>query len=56
MDIAATNVADALTLLGRGEMRVATALNGVFVPVAERSGTPLSPDDKLEILTAMQGG
>ena len=56
MDIAAANVAEALIVLGRGDARVATALNGVFVSTAERADTPLSSGDRLEILTAMQGG
>lgn len=55
-DIAATTVAEALTLLGWGGMRVATALNGDFVPTAARADTRLSDGDRLEVLTAMQGG
>ncbi|WP_135502051.1 sulfur carrier protein ThiS [Roseovarius aestuariivivens] len=55
-DIAASTVAEALDLLGWGEMRVATALNGAFVPAATRATTQLSDGDQLEVLTAMQGG
>jgi sulfur carrier protein len=55
-EIAATDLEAALTELGWGEARVATALNGTFVPAAARPGTPLSPGDQLEVLTAMQGG
>ena len=55
-DIAAATVAEALTLLGWGDMRVATALNGDFVPAAARADTALSDGDRLEVLTAMQGG
>ena len=51
-----TNIADTLKLLGWGDAHVATALNGHFVPVAERSVTPLSEGDRLEVLSAMQGG
>lgn len=49
-------VAEALTALGWGDERVATALNGVFVPAARRGDTPIAQGDRLEVLTAMQGG
>ena len=55
-DVAATNVGEALAELGLGEARVATALNGTFVSAAARDGTAVSPADRLEVLTAMQGG
>jgi sulfur carrier protein len=55
-DLGATTVGDALAELNLREARVATALNGAFVSVAARAATPLSPGDRLEILTAMQGG
>ena len=55
-EIDATTVAGALTALGWGEMRVATALNGTFVPAAARADTDLRDGDRLEVLTAMQGG
>ncbi|MCQ0091974.1 sulfur carrier protein ThiS [Roseovarius sp. M141] len=54
--IDAANLAAALEQLGWGEARVATALNGRFVPVSQRPNTPLSAGDRLEVLTAMQGG
>lgn len=54
--IDAANLALALEQLGWGEARVATALNGRFVPVAERAHTALSAGDRLEVLSAMQGG
>lgn len=55
-DVAATNMGEALAELGLGEARVATALNGTFVSAAARNDTALSPGDRLEVLTAMQGG
>lgn len=55
-DVEATTVEDALQMLGWGEQRVATALNGTFVPAAARDRTALSPGDRLEVLAAMQGG
>lgn len=54
--VSANNLTAALEELGWGEARVATALNGRFVPVAERANTPLSAGDRLEVLAAMQGG
>lgn len=55
-DIIATTVAEALDALGWGEARVATALNGTFVPKGARAITNLTDGDRLEVLTAMQGG
>ncbi len=55
-EITATDLAGVLAELGWGEARVATALNGTFVPAAARSGKQLSSHDRLEVLTAMQGG
>lgn len=55
-DVEAATVEDALQMLGWGEQRVATALNGTFVPAAARDRTALSPGDRLEVLAAMQGG
>jgi len=55
-EIEATTVAEALAALDLGGARVATALNGRFVPADARSGAALSPGDTLEILSPMQGG
>jgi len=55
-DLEAATVADALAALDLAEARVATALNGQFVPADARSGAELSPGDTLEILSPMQGG
>lgn len=55
-DVEVTTVEEALQILGWGEQRVATALNGIFVPATARDSTALSPGDRLEVLTAMQGG
>ena len=54
-DIAATTLAGALAeadLTGR----IATALNGAFVPAALRETTPLRDGDAIEALAPMQGG
>lgn len=55
-DIAAATVAEALTALDMDSARVATALNGRFVPADARADTALQPGDALEILAPMQGG
>lgn len=52
----ATTYAQALALLDMADARVATALNGEFVPAAAREATSLKDGDALEILSPMQGG
>ncbi|MEQ5827551.1 sulfur carrier protein ThiS [Sulfitobacter sp. NFXS29] len=54
--ITATQLDAAMVELGWGEAKVATALNGNFVPAGARSATTLSDGDRLEVLSAMQGG
>ena len=55
-DLDATTLAEALEALDLGDARVATAVNGSFVPASARATTQLSPGDSLEILAPMQGG
>ena len=55
-DIAAATVAEALEELGFGARRVATALNGAFLPASARPVQRLQDGDRLEVLTPMQGG
>lgn len=55
-ELAVTTVADALAAEGLVEARVATALNGDFVPAGLRATTVLSPGDALEVVAPMQGG
>jgi sulfur carrier protein len=38
------------------EAKVATALNGHFVPEARRASTELQTGDRIEIVSARQGG
>lgn len=52
----AANLADLIAELGYGDAKVATARNGEFVPERARSGTPLAPDDRIEIVAPRQGG
>ena len=54
-DVAATTLAEALAeanLTGR----IATALNGTFVPATLRETMPISDGDAIEALAPMQGG
>ncbi len=42
--------------LGYGEQRIATAVNGEFVPAQQRRATRLRDNDKIEIVAPRQGG
>ena len=55
-DVTGPTLADALTELGWSDARVATALNGDFVPKSARAQTELKQGDRLEVLAPMQGG
>lgn len=55
-EVAGETLAEALVELGWADARVATALNGDFVPKGARAETVLSPGDRLEVLAPMQGG
>ncbi len=52
---AAATLQDLLAEQGFGP-RVATARNGDFVPAGLRPATPVTPGDRIEVLSAMQGG
>ncbi len=54
--VSAATLADVLTQLGYGGQKVATALNGDFVPERARATTPVKAGDRIEILSARQGG
>jgi len=55
-EVTGVTVAEALTQLGWGEAKVATALNGEFLPAAARAEQALQDGDRLEVLAPMQGG
>jgi sulfur carrier protein len=55
-DVVARTVADLVTEAGFGNIRVATARNGAFVPERSRAETKLCAGDRVEILTPRQGG
>lgn len=52
----ARSLADVLEALEYGGQKVATALNGDFVPERMRGDTLVSDGDSIEILSARQGG
>ena len=56
IDADVTTLADLLTAQGLGADRVATAVNGSFVPAAARAAWALRDGDAVEILAPMQGG
>ncbi len=55
-DIDADSLDAALKLLGYGDAKVATAVNGEFVPEDNRAEYVLQDGDRLEVLAPMQGG
>ena len=55
-EVAAETLAAALLQLDYSDARVATALNGEFVPARKRGDTPLSDGDRIEIVSPRQGG
>ncbi|WP_323990993.1 sulfur carrier protein ThiS [Nguyenibacter sp. L1] len=55
-DVAAVTLAAVLDELGYGGARVATAVNGDFVPAARRGALHLDEGARVEILAPMQGG
>ncbi len=54
--IEAANLASALAALDYCDAKVATALNGEFVPARARGATPVKDGDRIEILAPRQGG
>ena len=55
-EVQASDLQSALTELGFGDAKVATAVNGEFVPAGLRATTQLRESDRLEVLAPMQGG
>jgi len=55
-EVDAQTLAAALAALDYGEAKVATALNGEFVPARLREATPVRDGDRIEILAPRQGG
>jgi len=55
-EVAATTLDGLLAELGLGGRRLATALDGDFVPAARRGAQALREDCRVEIVSPMQGG
>ena len=55
-DVAPGPLTMLLQALDYGDMIVATAVNGEFVPAEERDTTEVRDGDRVEILAPMQGG
>lgn len=55
-EIVADTLAAALLRLDYGDAKVATALNGEFVPARKRGETTLREGDRVEIVAPRQGG
>ena len=54
--VAATTLAALLIELDFGNAKVATAVNGAFVPATDRANRVLVADDRVEIVSPRQGG
>ena len=52
----ATTLAALIAEQELADAKVATAVNGEFVPARARAQTPLAAGDRVEILSARQGG
>jgi sulfur carrier protein len=55
-DVQCRTLAELCAALGYGDARVATALNGTFVPAPRRADAVLHDDDRIEIVAPRQGG
>lgn len=55
-EIAAETLATLVETLGLQDARIATALNGAFVPRSDRPTRALHAGDRVEIVAPMQGG
>jgi sulfur carrier protein len=55
-ELAASTLAEAVQSLDLAEAKVATALNGEFVPARARAGTLVKDGDRIEIVAPRQGG
>ena len=49
-------LAELCAALGYGDAKIATAVNGDFVPAASRAETALAGEDRVEIVAPRQGG
>jgi sulfur carrier protein len=56
VETSAPTLAELLVEAGFAGSKVATALNGAFVPERDRGTMPLSNGDRIEIVSPRQGG
>lgn len=56
IEASVTTLADLLEVEGFGDAKIATAVNGAFVPAGLRADHSLSNGDSIEVLAPMQGG
>ncbi len=55
-DVEPETLAAALEALGYGGRKIATAINGQFVPATRRAIVRLADGDRVEVVAPMQGG
>jgi sulfur carrier protein len=55
-EVPAATLAETLHSLDLVDAKVATALNGEFVPARARATTPVKDGDRIEIVAPRQGG
>jgi sulfur carrier protein len=55
-EVPAATLAEALQSLDLADAKVATALNGEFVPARARAATLVKDGDRIEIVAPRQGG
>lgn len=56
LEVEAETLSAALNALDYGDAVVATAVNGAFVPAAQRADRELADGDRIEIVAPRQGG
>ncbi|MEO9779470.1 MAG: sulfur carrier protein ThiS [Sedimentitalea sp.] len=56
VEMQGATLTDLLEAEGFGGAKVATAVNGMFVPAPLRAGHVLNDGDSIEVLAPMQGG
>lgn len=55
-EVEAATLDGLLLELGYGGLKIATALDGDFIPAAHRAGRALCENSRIEIVSPMQGG
>lgn len=56
VQVRARTLSELLAELGYGDAKIATALNGDFVPALRRSETHVRSGDRVEVVAPRQGG